>query len=365
MIEHERSYVFTHEGAHEFLKKHGLSFYYTESDPYPSVEHISDYYIGKGMRVRKSWAEPEATPPNVSIVYKGGRGPEDHSSYKFTQKTGDKSKGYRFEFEEEISKNMGESLMSSASFSVKKTRKKLSIGDGGSYSVTMDMVESPMKLAILEIEALDEVVYPIPSSIADKLFGVSLVECPLCSYDLFNRRIGIAGGPSSGKSETGKILSHILNTQYGANSFHVAEFATTFIQKYRKNPNFWQEFFIWHGQHEREENAGLANIVISDCPTFLAYIYLLHLPKDTFSTDTAIVLAKMYKRILFDIQTYTDLMFLELQKYKENQVRYQSFDEARQIEGRVKGFLDDHNILYSTWNYTQVEAIIKKLFFIN
>lgn len=349
MIEHERSYVFTHEGAHEFLSKQGCP---EKGDP-QTYKCIEDHYLGKGMRVRKSWSSP------------------DDISYVFTRKTGEKSKGYRFEFEEKISETLAEQMIANATMRVKKVRRKLNIpraystDQERSYVVTMDFIEEPMKLAILEIEALNEVVYPIPIDITYKLFGVRLKECPLCSYKLFNRHIGIAGGPSSGKSETAKILSHTLNTEHNANAFHVAEFATTFIQKYNKTPNFWEEFFIWHGQHEREHSADLANIVISDCPTFLTYVYLLHCPKDKFSADTALVLSKMYKRVLFDINWYSDLILLELKDYRENNVRYQSFEEAFKIQTRIRGFLDDHNITYSTYDYTKKDEILRSLFYIN
>ena len=383
MIEHERSYVFTHEGAHDFLKEHGMSLHYKPDDPDPSIKVIEDYYLGQGMRVRKSWKESEAAVdgatyvktddgdgkerPKINIGHaEHGRSglPGENISYVFTRKTGDKSKGYRFEFEEPITETLAKALAQDVVMTVKKVRKKLPIGND-SYTITMDFVEEPMKLAILEIEALKEVVYPIPADITKKLFGVELKECPLCAYSLFNRHFGIAGGPSSGKSETAKELSHTLNTKYQANSFHVAEFATTFIQKYKKNPNFWEEFFIWHGQHEREHAAGLANIVISDCPTFLTYVYLLHLPKEKFSSSTALVLAKMYKRVLFDIDWYSDLIFLKLKNYKENSIRYQSKEEAMVIENRVLGFLDDHNIKYSTYDYTEGDQILRDLFYIN
>lgn len=345
MIEHERSYVFTHEGAHKFLSSQGC----TETKDV----HIEDSYLDRGIRVRKKWKENE------------------EAIYVFTRKTGDKSKGYRFEFEEKISEKLAEQLTAKTAMRVKKIRKTLNIPRAHSaesndvYTVTMDFIEEPMKLAVLEIEALSEVVFPVPADITYKLFGVQLKECPLCAYKLFNRHIGIAGGPSSGKSETAKILSHTLNTQHSANSFHVAEFATTFIQKYNKNPNFWEEFFIWHGQHEREHSADSSNIVISDCPTFLTYVYLLHLPKDEFSSDTALVLAKMYKRVLFDIEWYSDLIFLEMKEYKENAIRYQSKEEALIIQTRVRGFLDDHNIGYSTYDYTKKDEILRDLFYIN
>jgi len=375
MIEHERSYIFTHEGALQFLQEQGMGLYYKPGDPDPSVTMIKDCYLGKGMRVRRKWKMGEAIPEGATAFradgtkltsgYNDDPPPDSDVSYIFTQKKGDKAQGFRFEFEEEISKQLAESLVADKVLCIKKLRKKLPVADDA-YIVTMDFIEEPMKLAVLEIEARSEVVYPIPVDITTKLFQTKLQECPLCSFSLFNRHVGIAGGPSSGKSETAKILSHVINTEYGGNCFNVQEFATTFIQKYKKNPNFWEEFFIWHGQHEREHSADAANVVISDCPTFLTYIYLMHLPKDEFSESTALVLAKMYKRVLFDIKWYSDIIFLKLIEYKENKIRYQSGkDEALKIESRIKGFLDDHNIAYKTYDYNQKDKILKDMFYIN
>jgi len=340
MIEHERSYIFTHESANNFLDGLGMKDLTRTDDCL-----IDDYYLGKGFRVRRSERD-------------------DHTKYVLTKKQGEKSAGYRLESEEEISPRAAEMLTADPILHVHKLRKVLPVSDDH-YQITMDFIEAPMELAVLEIEGLDEVVYPLSEDIASKLLNVDLIECPLCTHGMFKRRIGICGGPSSGKSETAKGLSHTLNTTFQANSFAVAEFATTFIQKYHKNPNFWEEFFIWHGQHEREDNAGTADIVISDCPTFLAYIYLLHLPKDKFSTDTALVLAKIYKRVLFDIQLYSDIIFLKLIEYKDNNVRYQTSAEAFDLERRIKGFLDDHHIPYHTYNYTESERILKDLFYLN
>ena len=116
MIEHERSYVFTHDSAHEFLQQHGMSLYFREDDPDPSIKVIEDCYLGQGMRVRRSWTQSEATPENCTSFLKGSAGksepPDDADvSYAFTRKTGEKSKGYRFEFEEEISEGIAKSLV--------------------------------------------------------------------------------------------------------------------------------------------------------------------------------------------------------------------------------------------------------------
>ncbi len=342
MIEHERSYVFTHEGAKAFLESKGISF----SGDNVHLYEIEDFYLREGLRVRK-----------IS---------DDHnmSSYALTHKVGDKAKGYRFESEQEISKDIASLLTTDPVLRVRKTRYRLPQSDS-KYTVTMDMIYEPMKVAVLEIEALSEIVYPIPVDMSKKMFDVDLIECPLSACSLFRRKIGICGGPSAGKTECSKILSHVLNTTFDANSFHVAEFATTFIQKYGKNPKFLDSFFVWHGQHEREHNAELANVVISDCPTFLSYIYLLYLPKEKFCDDTALMLSKIYKRVLFDIGSYSDIILLDIKDYVENSVRYQTKEEAMEIQERIRGFLDDHNILYSTHNYSQIDDILKNIFYIN
>lgn len=380
MIEHERSFCFTHEGAHQFLQEHDMSLCYKSDDPDPSIQIIQDYYLRKGLRVRKSWTEKETTSKNTTTFRRdrstniieighstlgglSGLSPKN-AKYVLTRKQGEKRKGYRFELEEEISESVANTLMCDSIMKVDKVRKKLPVSTD-EYLVTMDFIETPMQIAILEIEANNEASYPVPHNIAEKIFGTQLKECPLCAYSLFNRKIGICGGPSSGKSETSKQLSYLLNTQYNANAFHVTEFATTFIQKYHKTPDFWDQFFIWYGQHNREENANKASVVISDCPTFLSYIYLLHLPKEQFSTQTALMLAKLYKRVLFDVLSYSDIIFLNLVKYSENNVRYQSESEAKKIETKIKTFLDEHNILYHSCDYTQVNDILKDLFYIN
>ena len=137
-------------------------------------------------------------------------------------------------------------LIEDAILAIKKQRQTVSFTEKGidhnGYHVTVDFLTRPMKLAVLEIEAIDEAAYPVPFDITKRLFGEQLKECPLCSYSLFKRKIGICGGPSSGKSETAKIISHILITKYCANSFHVTEFATSFIQKYNRNPQFLDQF---------------------------------------------------------------------------------------------------------------------------
>ncbi len=340
MIEHERAYVFTHEGIKKFLQDHPVSNGSTIDTC--EWERITDSYLSDSLRIRTY----EAT-----------------DQYFLTKKTGDKSRGYRFQNEEAISKEVADILIASADLVVKKDRRH--ILTDGRYTITVDLLESPMKIAILEIEALDEVLYPIPVDVTHRFFDVELTECPLNTYSLLRRKIGICGAASSGKTETAKILSHTLNTSFRSNSFHVIEFAHTFIQKYRRLPQFADHFFIWYGQFSRENDAGDANIVISDCPTFLTYIYIMHYQNVDFGPESALYMSKIYKRVLFDLQSYTDIIFLELQDYVENNIRYQSQDEAKEIEDRIRRFLSDHKVPHKNATYRDHKKILNELFFIN
>ncbi len=346
MIEHERSYVFTWDGIKRFLND--------QSIPWPedgSEKLIDDYYLPCGLRIR--------------II-------DDQDFGILTKKEGSKADGFRIEKEEKISRGAADILAAPHKLHVLKKRYKIPVDtskvgrpNDANVDVIVDLIEKPMRLAVLEIESVSESLYPLPADIARRVFGVDLTSCPLSTFEYFNRKIGISGGPSSGKSEMANALTHRINTEFGGNAFHVAEFATTFIQKYHRTPTFQDQFFIWHGQHEREEDADTADIVVSDCPTFLSYIYLLHLNKEKYSSQVALYCAKMYKRALFDMQSYTDLIFLKIQEYTENNVRYQSHGEAQKIEGRIQQFMDDHRIPYTEATYHDEWPLFKKLFWLN
>lgn len=332
MNEYENSYVFLQSDALDLLSRIKVN----------SEIEIDDYYLDKETRVR-------------------------HCSgiYHLTQKSGDKASGGRQEIEEAISQRSAKMLIPKSNLNVHKKRFELHVPKNCSdYKFTLDLIDKPMKLAVFEIESNKE-----PCS--ETLINVFLKsrqafkKCPKSAWDLFRRKIGICGAPSSGKSETSKWLSNQINTKLSGNSFHVVEFATSFIQKYGRTPKFHDQFFIWHGQKSREENASsLSNIVISDCPTFLTYIYMQLLNED-LSEQSALYLSKVYKRILFDVLDYTDIIFLQLLDYTDNNIRYQTRDEALNIQNRIGSFLRDHGVRHAVYTYEQASEILDDLFFIN
>ena len=345
MVEHERSYVFTWDGAKKFLARLNI--------PWPKTPKriICDHYLSCELRIRMSDGEQTAV---------------------VTRKKGNKADGYRIELEEDLGREAAEILVEKANLCVRKKRydvpfdaSKVYCPNDANVKVVLDLIEKPMRLAVIEIEAVSESLYPLPEDICNRVFGMELLSCPLSTYDYFIRKIGICGGPSSGKSETASVIAHRVNTEFGGNAFHVAEFATTFIQKYQRTPSFQDQFLIWHGQHERELNAKSAGIVVSDCPSFLAYIYLMFLNREKFSPRFALYCSKMYKRALFDIDGYSDLVFLSMQECVDNNVRYQSVEEAKEIEGRIRQFLGDHRISHVSSSCCDVDGLFSKLFWIN
>lgn len=336
MIEHEFAYIFNQSDFSWFEK-------------YINSEYIIivDNYLSKNTRVRSKTSKDQST-----------------CDYFITHKKGNKCNGYRVEDQEKVSKYAANLMISESELKIIKHRYRLNVPNSHDYDITIDLVQSPMNLMILEIESLIRDT-PVPEDITQQLFDRKFNKCPFSSYDLFKRRIGVCGGPSAGKSEMSKHLSFILNTKYNANAFHVTEFATTFIQKYKRHPTFWDQFMVWHGQLSREQSADSANIILSDSPTFLSYIYLVHYKQFDLSEQTALYIAKLYKRVLLDLPKYTDVVFLELQDYKDNGVRFQNKDEATRISARVKQFLDEHRVPYLTATYNDASKILDWLFCIN
>lgn len=96
------------------------------------------------------------------------------------------------------------------------------------------------------------------------------------------------------------------------------------------------QFLLWHGQKSREQDAnGRAVVTLSDCPTFLTYIYALVGAKPPSDDHTSLHLAKLYKRVLQDLRGYTDMIFLAVEDYQDNNIRFQTPAEARAIGDRV------------------------------
>lgn len=282
------------------------------------------------------------------------------NNFVLTQKTGDKSSGKRTEQNQPITRATAIMLAEDDNLIIDKQRYLLVTN--GKYSVTLDIVNDPMKIAILEIESTNGQMPPT----ADEIFGINLLECPMSAWNFFQRKIGICGAPSSGKTETAKSLSNLLNTQLHSNSFHVLEYATSFIQKYNRHPDAMDQFMLWYSQRTREDDAwSKAHIVISDSPTFLSYIYMMFHNKKPMSDQFKIHLAKLYKRVLEDIGSYDHIVYLKPSDLTKNNIRFHDTKEIHDIANRIYSFIQWHHIPHIIAKQDDVLKIFESLFFIN
>ena len=336
-VELERSYVFPHESI-----PHILNFLGAQTVGIPL--DIQDDYLHPNLRIR-------------TTARKG----MDISTIQLTRKSGDKSSGRRVEENRNIDPETAAILTADRKLRVIKQRYHVKTSGSG-FVVTLDTIESPMKLAVLEIESTNDRMPPTTGEI----FGVELQECPLAAWDFFRQKIGICGAPSSGKTETAKALSHLLNTRLHANSFHVLEYATSFIQKYDRHPDAMDQFMLWYSQRAREENAeSKANIVISDCPTFLSYVYMLFHNRGQMDARFRIHLAKLYKRVLEDIEGYSRVVCLRPRHLVENNIRFHSVGEIHDIAERIYAFLQWHGIPHIVAEQGDARRILGSLFYMN
>lgn len=344
----EDSYIFTYNGAnkiHDILISEGFK---TNPDPI----FIKDYYLDNEIRFRQE----KDLFNSVTLCSKDGNKNTIRTETNIPANIDPKDIDTFFN-----------TIGSSAKLKVIKNRYFYTHDIQTNWKISVDYVQQPAKLAIFEIERDEYFGDNTCSQWFSCLFEErgQFIKCPLNAVEYFNRKIGICGAPSSGKSETAKIISHKLNTQLGMNSFHVTEYATSFIQKYKRPPSFADQILIWLGQHNRENDSSKANIILSDCPSFLSYIYMLIADKPEMSEETSLYMSKIYKRVLFDMVKYTDMIFLELQDYNENGIRYQSPEQAMFIEKKIKEFLVGHNIKYNKYSFNDVDKIINDLFYLN
>lgn len=230
------------------------------------------------------------------------------------------------------------------------------------FTLTLDVVESPMRIVILEIKSTNNNILPT----SNRIFNVHIQECPSSQWNFFKQKIGICGAPSSGKTELSKSLGSILSTQFAANVSCVYEYATSFIQKYNIKPNCIDQFMIWYSQQSREQIASTkSNIIFSDSPTFLSYIYMLFNNKKHMDKRFQIHLTKLYKRIVEDIDSYSNIIYLRQNKLIENNIRYHTQNEIEEISKLISMFLHLHNIKHIITDIGNEDKLINDLLYIN
>lgn len=332
-LEKERSYIFRLTDIYKLT-----SYFPDYSSKNIKTDTIEDYYLNKNLRLRKE---------NDLLIIQNKT---DGNKIDGRQET------YSF-----INQQIFDLLKLHSKLKIIKKRQQLLIDND--FVVTLDIFDCPAKILILEIESLNG---NIPPQLEDVIKSKSFVECPLSAWNYFKRKIAICGAPSSGKTLTAKYISNILNIDFGINSLNTTEYATSFIQKYKRNPTFNDQFMIWHSQSKRENDAQkTSDLVISDCPTFLSYIYGCLLSENIKIENKNILLSKLYKRCLEDLYDYEQIFFLNLVNYEENNIRYNGKQESEKIQHFIIKFLEQHGIQFGNYTYNDKSDVLKDILYLN
>lgn len=217
---------------------------------------------------------------------------------------------------------------------------------------TIDLFTAPMRIGRVEI---------------NECFSSNLKICDLNLYDYFKRRISVSGGPSSGKTTIAQRISLDLNIKYGANSTHVIEYATSFIQKTGRIPTLEDQIWLYVKQKEREEQAGkTSDTVISDSPLWLQYIYALRCMRDRRATPvTEHTLSSFASRAVEALGLYDFNVVLDPIEYKENNVRYHNLEASQEVSNSCKMLLREHGHPFKVYTYKDFDAIMVDILQLN
>ena len=188
-------------------------------------------------------------------------------------------------------------------------------------------------------------------------------------------KVAFTGAPDSGKTTLAKMVSARLNLQ-GYVPSYVHEFARDYITKYGIRPNtVAEQFYVLHVQERREREmcSNSTQIMYTDCPIVLSYIYAIDLVEDAKDLE---MLAELYEETLLLLGNNNsctglrdslrlsnpryDLIFM-LRPFREtvkDDVRAQDWDRIGKLDRQIKAFLDLHGIEHIELTSTDMEQRI-------
>jgi nicotinamide riboside kinase len=169
-------------------------------------------------------------------------------------------------------------------------------------------------------------------------------------------RVAFTGAPDSGKTTLAKMVSARMNLK-GYVPAYIHEFARDYITKYGIRPNtVAEQFYVLRTQEKREREmcSGSTQIMYTDCPIMLSYIYAIDLVKDEKDLD---MLSELYGETLRLMKNRYDLIFY-LRPFREtvkDDVRAQDWDRIAKLDDQVKAFLVLHGIVHTELTDTNME----------
>lgn len=184
-------------------------------------------------------------------------------------------------------------------------------------------------------------------------------------------KVGIAGGPGSGKSSLARQLTTELYNKRKYNAQYVTEFARDYINRALLHgkfiPTIADQFLIFHNQIEREQIVlDKSDYLISDSPVFLPIIFAFNIC-DMSNFQQRLAYTSLYEMFLAKyLKWYDHIFVVQRQKdFLKDGTRHETVEEADQIGQQIVAFLKFHRIpfnnIFTELDEARVQCVLKIL----
>jgi len=167
--------------------------------------------------------------------------------------------------------------------------------------------------------------------------------------------INLYGGPGAGKSTSAAYLYYLLKKQ-GANVELVREYVKDWAWEKRKITTFDQIYFL--GKQTRRESMlyGKVNWIVTDSPVMMNLYYAQRYCPPSLTEGIRAGTLSFYRQAAEDGHNHIHVM-LERTKPYASEGRYQTEEEAKEIDGGVKRLLDDLKFSYTMSTPDEVDLV--------
>lgn len=159
------------------------------------------------------------------------------------------------------------------------------------------------------------------------------------------RKIAILGGPGTGKT----TLCKQLDVDYSMAGYRTGlclEYVRTYITRYGVPSSIYEQFLLYEGQKQREDDLRHCDLIFCDNATILNYVY--GLMSCNFKDPKEIhALTQLFALAMNDLPKY-DIFYIPREfDFEKDGVRYQDEDEANNIDRRIQALLDLMHLPYT------------------
>ncbi|WP_027631668.1 AAA family ATPase [Clostridium hydrogeniformans] len=161
-------------------------------------------------------------------------------------------------------------------------------------------------------------------------------------------RIAILGGPRCGKTTLIQQLYVDMKIK-GLNVGMATEYSTEYLRDKGPIETLSEQYGIYLGQMLLENTLNSFDYALTDYATFVPYIYARYMSgfKEKGIKEIEII-KDLYSLALRDINKYDYIFFVPREfGYKQDGIRWQDEDMAKDVDSNIKGFLDAERIPYT------------------